>query len=196
MDRTIFIIYIVYVFLIGLAMAQTSCYWSYVDDSTFTPDNAQWCKKGYAITSLKLSTDDSGPNSPFIASARCCPIPSGFTGWTCEWREIGYDWSTHASENDYNSFCPPGTYMTAIDQDAGADVDEGNLPYIGRVKCCRPKGIEPYKHKAWVDIGWVPSFKKTDWCGDGFLVSFDLDGTDTGDSDTGSPIVGKCQCAS
>jgi hypothetical protein len=106
----------------------SSCSWSPV--STSHEKGSAWCSQGSFLTAIDLDGGSSAYDYPIVGGARCCKA-SKLWG-KCLWVELG----ASRSHGAWSSWCPAGTYATALDLDVERGVDAGDSPIVGRARCC------------------------------------------------------------
>lgn len=107
-----------------------SCSWVSVFNSH--QKGAAWCPQGSFITSVDLDGGGSAYDYPIIGSVQCCKVSERWS--KCLWVEVG----AVKSRQPWTNWCPPNTYLTALDQDSFSKGDAHDSPIIGRAMCCSP----------------------------------------------------------
>jgi len=169
---------------IGAQSGTNSRFWS----PTVTTNNGRIRIRGYSQDRSEYIAGDGSQNNFRVNTATGDEL-----NWcNCSWQEIG----GLESHQDLGNWCPPGTFLTQFDLDAGSGSGSDN-PIVGRAKCCKLCAFEAdsWGSCSWTEVGYDKShFQRGNWCPDGsFLTQLDLDG-DTSHGDHNGPIVGRAKC--
>jgi hypothetical protein len=79
-------------------------------------------------------------DAPVIGQVRCSKLAGAEAKWdSCKWVKVEQQGIN--SHQPLPSWCPEGSFITAMDLDGNRDLSGSDAPVIGQVRCCKLSGF-------------------------------------------------------